>query len=378
MIMAYAIPANKIENNIKKSQKILESEGNYPASFDSFMIRLSLSDGVDIRSLILNNRGFSLDEFTTNIMFSEAAQSGELPVYKDALYNSGYSRYWHGYLAILRPMLLIFDYASIRIFNIIAMGIMLLSLIYMIYKQYGRDTMLVFTFATFMIWPFVIPVSLQYCTASYVALIATIILLKTHKINYSVFFLIVGMCTSYIDLLTFPLITYGIPMFFVLKDNEEKNTVSNIIILIKNGIIWCCGYVGMWAAKWVLATLILKKNIISDALEQVAFRSSSDVGDGSGVAITPLKAIFANACNYTNIIFLAAVMIFFIYVLICRKNKKYEKIFCMANIPYYVLMMLPFIWYGIFKNHSYIHGAFTYRALIISWTSGAYILIRKN
>lgn len=41
----------------------------------------------------------------------------------------GYARYWHGYLVVLKPLLLLLDYADIRILNMIVQLLLLVWLI---------------------------------------------------------------------------------------------------------------------------------------------------------------------------------------------------------------------------------------------------------
>lgn len=43
---------------------------------------------------------------------------------------------------------------------------------------------------------------------------------------------------------------------------------------------------------------------------------------------------------------------------------------------YVPVIIMPVVWYGIFKNHSYTHGSFTYRALMITVYGGMSALVR--
>ena len=40
-----------------------------------------------------------------------------------------YPRYWHGYLAVIKPILLLFDYSDIRVFNMIIQGVLLIYIV---------------------------------------------------------------------------------------------------------------------------------------------------------------------------------------------------------------------------------------------------------
>lgn len=58
-----------------------------------------------------------MDNFTDGIMISQASAARERNVLRQALEVQGYTYYWHGYIIILRPLLLLFDYAQIRVLN---------------------------------------------------------------------------------------------------------------------------------------------------------------------------------------------------------------------------------------------------------------------
>lgn len=64
-----------------------------------------------------------------------------------------------------------------------------------------------------------------------------------------------GISTAYFDFLTYPLVTFGIPMIFCILINE-KNTCENWKEMPIMGIHWGIGYLGMWAEKWLIGTVI--------------------------------------------------------------------------------------------------------------------------
>ena len=313
LIIVQFIPISPISKNAENSQELLMLEGDYPASFDSFMKPMNLNDGINIQSLILNNRGFVSDEFTSKIMLSTAASSTGLPAYKAALDTNGYSRYWHGYLVFLKPLLYFFTYHQIRIINYIVLGGLLVWLTILLFQAYGKNMTVAFLLSLFMVWPFIIPRCLQYCTMAYTTLIALIVLLKSRKkwennpSYLSHFFLIVGMCTSYIDLLTFPIVSYGMCMVVVLAGLKNKSSVDKILYTITYGFIWSIGYVGMWAGKWILGTFVLGKDVIREAIAQIFFRASGTIEESGETVISGIKAILVNLSTYSNILFLIAI-----------------------------------------------------------------------
>lgn len=381
LIIVQFIPISPISKNVENSQELLMLQGDYPASFDSFMKPMNLNDGINIQSLVLNNRGFVSDEFTSKIMLSTAASGTGLPAYKAALDTNGYSRYWHGYLVFLKPLLYFFTYHQICIINYIVLGGLLVWLTILLFQAYGKNMTVAFLLSLFMVWPFIIPRCLQYCTMAYTTLIALIVLLKSRKkwennpSYLSRFILIVGMCTSYVDLLTFPIVSYGMCMVVVLAGLKNKSSVDKILYTITYGFIWSIGYVGMWAGKWILGTFVLGKDVIREAIAQIFFRASGTIEESGETVISGIKAILVNLSTYSNILFLIAILAMLLYLIYSLVKYRHRiSLSIEEGIPYWLLMVLPFIWYAVFKNHSYIHSMFTYRALAVSWFSGIYSL----
>ena len=75
---------------------------------------------------------------------------------------------------------------------------------------------------------------MQFSSVLYIFLIAMIVMLLFHeklKNKYGYFFLIIGMMTSFFDLLTYPVATFGIPiiLFFILENKSlGPNEVGDI------------------------------------------------------------------------------------------------------------------------------------------------------
>ena len=374
LFLVYLIPEERMGKNYESSMEYLSIQKIYPASFDSFMLSLNFKNGITLHNALLNNSGFILDEYTSRIMLEKAVLEEDLPPHLAALSVGGYRRYWHGYLVFLKILLLFFDYPQIKVINIFLMSSLLLVFCSLLYRKKSSDKMILFLTALFLIWPFVLPLSLQYCPLSYLVLIG-LIFLPQNKSCYSQYFLLLGICTSYLDLLTFPLVVYGVPMFFILTECENLSVKNNLLLILRLLLNFSFGYLGMWFGKWILAECMLQEKVLADAFNRILFRASSSTGDNADITINAFTSICANLGNYSNFIFLSVFLI--LLILLFQKwhsNKGYKFIFCMRNVPYLVLMTFPFIWYVLIKNHSYIHGFFTYRNMIIFWLPLFYIL----
>lgn len=86
LTVAYSIPNDWISDNILASLKMLSDEGDYP----------SLNSGM--------KRATRLDNYSDRVMITTSnGDVGKSPL-ENALYTNGYSRYWHGYQILLRPL----------------------------------------------------------------------------------------------------------------------------------------------------------------------------------------------------------------------------------------------------------------------------------
>jgi len=388
LLAVYALPVENISLHVKQSETVFEEEGMIPAFLPDILINVNWSNLHSLKALLLNNRITMRDGVTDHLMLANAAYDGDeslldktLNVYhysNDEKSNvESYARYWHGYLVVLKPLLELFTYKQIRIINIIIMAFLSGWLLLEIKKRLGKKELCVFLFALCFFMPFTVPICLQYCTVTYTVLFFSIILFNKyeyftkHKL-WGNFFIFAGMVTSYVDFLTFPLVTLGIPLIFLYL-LDELNTGFGIKRMVYYCVMWCEGYLGCWAMKWVLATVIIKENVISDAINQIIFRTSSI--DAEATEIGLLYALGKNLLNYSNIVYIALVVPGILF-LVTRIVK--EKINCWLMLKQrYVLLIIacfPLVWYIVIRNHSWIHDYFTCRSLFITVYAGVSFL----
>lgn len=90
--------------------------------------------------------------------------------------------------------------------------------------------------------------------------------------NMCYVFLIIGMATSYVDFLTYPFVSLGIPLvIWLILDNEEK-VIQKLGKMVWNSGFWCAGYAGMWAGKWILGSILLPEaGSLKAALESISY-----------------------------------------------------------------------------------------------------------
>ncbi len=193
-----------------------------------------------------------------------------------------------------------------------------------------------------------------------------ILLKKDTNKNVGVVFFIVGSVTSFMDLLTEPLITLGLPLiiYILLMQKQRTSLKQDIISFIKLSILWGLGYALTWLMKWILVSLIYNRDIIQNALQQAKFRSTGMKQYGYLTVIGKNLKFLSPIVISIN---LALVIIYSIIKLIKNRNGKINaKQNLYTTIPFICSVILPFIWYLALRQHSYIHTFFTYKILIIT------------
>lgn len=369
----YCLPVRAIQEHVRVSVDAFLEEGDNPFVLSEY-------------------KGSSLDNTTDAIMLGNAVYQSDLPAYQAAmkagraeldnehtqlalkkyldqdlgLTLTSYERYWHGYLVVLKPLLLVFNYVQIRILNGIVMAILVLLILRQLWKRDLRRGMLAFLLSVAGLFPMALPYSLQFSTSFYVGAGASLFLLcRYEKIKekeqcIEMFFL-AGALTSYVDFLTYPIYALGIPLVLcIVLDNENiGNELKRIVACTCS---WGSGYLLMWAGKWLIGSALLKENIFADALQTVMGRASGEVG---AEQISRIMAVLRNFYIYFNLygVLLAGILILWVGIW-CFRNRKVMK------MDQALLLLLvaagPICWYLVTANHAYIHYWFTFRNLSVS------------
>ena len=278
-----------------------------------------------------------------------------------------YARYWHGYLIFLRPLLVIMDYQGIRILMQVITIILMIVMLGLIAKKINWQIAVMFLIGFLSIDIFIAARAFNAICVFIIAIVSTIFILlkKDSEKNIAINFFVIGSITSFIDLLTTPLVTLGIPIivYLLLIQKHGKNLKECLIELIKICLMWGIGYGLTWATKWILVQLMYNRPIIQNALTQAQVRTVTNK--------TTFLNMMINIGNFLSYeVIFANIMIMISYAIIMLvKNRNKElniKNNIVQSIPYLIVAMMPLAWYAVLKQHSMIHRFFTYRALVIT------------
>ncbi|MFL2109896.1 hypothetical protein [Marinilactibacillus psychrotolerans] len=352
LALAYSIPNSFIQSKANHSISAITEEGDY-------------------RLLNPEDYGSRLDNSTDRLMINTALKGSANPLY-EAMDNSNYARYWHGTQIILRPLLMFISYTAIRQIYGFLLVLLIGLTFYFILKKLDVFVALSFLVSLMFVRFYTFFLSMQFSNIFVILFLALIYLMSREdqyfkKRYYIDFFIIVGAISNFVDLLTTPLITLGVPLILIYywkSKNEEPFLLDTVKQTLGNSILWGLGYGVTWGLKWIIASLVLKRNIVLDAITQILFRTEGDK-NWPVSRIRMLELNFNLMFNKLNILFLAMVLLAFIgFIVINRRNIKFKFNYFTAGIL--VTGLFPYAWYIILANHSQIHFWFTYRLQYVS------------
>lgn len=348
----------------EESLQLLQLEGEYPLAN------------------VMHNYGFyyfslfepmTLDNATDGTILRTVFAEQEGNPFVRAMSMNDYSRYWHGYKVLLKPIFYFMTYWDFRVLNSLLQIMLVGYIAFMIWNETKRrGYVLAFLSSYALLMPMAIFLSLQYTSVFYLTFGGTLFAIKKkeyllEKSRYIYFFLILGMLTSFFDLLTYPLAVWGLPLiwWFVTLGEEMsgKNRVQKVIL---SAISWAMGYSLFWAMKWIVATPILKQNVIKDAISQIFYR----VGEVEYYSQHLLEAygrwevFYSNWRVYEYGIYSAILVAWILWAMIqcVRKGWKIQG----KSGAFLLISASALVWYFVLSNHTTIHHFFTYRIYNVS------------
>lgn len=396
--LAFCIPASMLEENALQSQLLMEKEGDYPSEYASvkngnhhdnyttyYMLEIAVQP--------INNpliESLEAKRFEVKSEMTEETQNSGFGHMIVGDSNSQYSRYWHGYVVLLRPLLVFFNVLQIRLIAQIVFFCLLAALIsvitYCLIRQHKNACIVgVLLTLSFMCLggaqaTETLPLSFSFslsCLGS-ICVLKVRTLRKEKGVLFSrnfklfIFFLILGAMTLFFDFLDNPILTLCIPLSIFLichdKFSSFKILMTTILVAIAG---WFFGYFVLWVCKWIIVELFTGIHVFEDAFEHAALYSGFETLDR--LPSTGALAAFEYNLRNTGIMQLpimisgVAAIACTIYLIIKYKknsndNKKEELV---KIIGLLCISLLPFLWYSIFSTHSIMHASvIAYRTLI--------------
>ncbi len=373
LLVISLIPSTHLKENIGSSVNVLKNEGIYPSvgipwrkiTLDNYTDALMLNTAYSINSAVAFKSSLINKRYYDGSSGKNQLDNLEEIYNKNVEPNTGYERYWHGYLVFLRPLLVVFYYDVIRILNAVLLYSGFLYLLFLTLKKLGKKLTIALLVGFVVVDFFFIWKSLQFSSIFHIAIFSSIYLVLHHKKvqNHYLLFFIVGGLTSFFDLLTAPLITLGLPLICLVYLNK-----SNVKTVILHCFAWGAGYLLLWLSKWVLVELLFAPGAIQTALKTISSRTISEP-DPNFSYLQTIKLNIFQLIGYhksNKIIVLVTGIITAVFLLrYISFNKKKTRL----AVSWIFIGIIPYAWYLIAANHSYLHVWYTYRIQLISVVS---------
>lgn len=376
LYIVFLLPYKPIEQHVRDSIQVFGIEGTYPTmNEDNSKTLDNWTDALILTNAFYENTDVGILERAVGVYrpeFPDGVPTQSLISYfnggKDYV-SHGYARYWHGYLLLIKPLLSITDYLGIRDINQIFQLLLMFITAVLLWRKLAFKYASAFGAAMLFLRPDAVSFSMQYSPVFYISILGILAVVLFHdklevENRYLYFFTLLGIITNYFDFLTYPIAALGLPLTVWICKSGKKTSAEYLFKIILYSICWGFGYCGMWIGKWVIAGGILHVNVIQDALNQIVFRTSSEAGQ---ISFTRGQVILRNLTTGFGLHFAFGAMVPIAACIIntVRYKGRISEVICNI-VPYFIIGIMPFVWYAVMGNHSYTHHWFTYRTLVVT------------
>jgi len=354
LVTVYAIPNDWIQENVDSALGVLDSEGAYPHYF--FDYPYGQADNNTDKEMYIN----LIKEDGTS-----ALQAAMVP---------RYTRYWHGYATVLRPLSTFLSITNIRYFNMVIMIFLLCISFWKISQHLNTAVAISFLLGLITIFCWLSPFNLQYFTVTALTLIFSLLVLPAQQCKYMrnlpLLFMCFGSLTNFFDYLTFPILTLGYPLILLLllrsKDGGKHTLVSEMLFLFVCSASWFAGYGFTLLTKGVVGTLVTETNVMLEIFENALIRVNGALPDGYSSGASAWMAIRYNADAFFNNRNLCLMAGSFLCLAAAAYRKRISPHGLTVFLPLLVAALFPYLWYAILENHSIVHCYFTFKSQAVT------------
>lgn len=404
MAAAYSLQQSAIKRHLRASLPLLMSEGHNPRPLlDSPPLQLdNFTDALMLDTALVTTPGGRLDAAMgayNGYVIEQEGLSTILALQKSVEGRSrpgAYARYWHGYQVFLRPALVFLSYQGIRYLNMLLLAALGLMVAWAMYRKAGLAAVIAFAVSVAITGFYLVPLSLQFSSTTYLMLLATLaVLIWPGRTPFACvsfeFFFVVGMLTSFLDLLTAPLLTLGIPLAVSLvlssRNGPRRPMITYAFDGIKDSLAWSLGYAAAWASKIAIAAVVVGPEIVTGAKAAFTLRAGMDAA-----APPVLDAVLNNVLSLFPLVpfdpgvpglakiphpwaFVAglAVAVAVGAWLLLTGSVRVGGFRHAA--PVLLVVPLPYLWFAVASNHSMEHYWFTYRIQAIAIFAIVYFVL---
>ena len=360
------LPDRAIQKHVSQAALSLHERGEYPnAIIDEVACRQdNFTDAIILNQIFCIDRSHPLKSAMSAVRgcsenpYDVTGALLQTTRYEPDIIPLTYPRYWHGNTFLFRFLLSFMNYSNLQWLMFAVSTLLLIFFVIGYYPRAGIWNTIAFVLSWLLVYGFIMQFSMQFFPVLALALICSILIIP-HDDNpayIAMLFFVIGCLTCYFDLLTTPLLTFGWPLsvWISLQKSSTLKLKENLLQITGWGALWGTGYGLTFVSKWALGSLILKTNVLRDATDQVAYRmASSDFTRWD--AVTQNFSMLPLSMLLTVLILLCILM-----VLRFRAQGGTKALLLLMTA------LLPYVWYLLVANHSYLHAWFTYRLQAVS------------
>lgn len=310
-----------------------------------------------------------LDDTTDHIILEDCFDDGEEAAIVRATDMNNYGRYWHGYVAILRPIFYFIDYWDFLLVNGFGQLFVMGCVGYAVYKATRKKRyLLAFFCSCAFLTPMATAMSLQNSPVFYISMLGSLFclcrtewILEKQRRYY--LFLILGILTCYFDFLTYPLLSFAFPFCWLMAAADEKlDSRSGWKLLFGGGTSFVIGWGGFFVIKWLVQAVILGPEILKQGLSAVFYRMEGSLEEELRLlhqTYNRIDTLYNNFRHYFFPLFILILLAWIVFFAYCfwRRDLQIKS----QQLIYAAVTLTSVAWYLILNNHTSIHHLFTYR-----------------
>ena len=370
LVMEKSIPNNRSRTNIINSKEYYQEYFKQYDNLSFIQTKYSMlnvhGDLSTISIIYLENNKDLIKEFIENnydFNGTDKIKSGQ--GLNSFSITGDYSRYWHGSLIILKPLLSFFTMKYIYYIYLVCLSILFFLLLVKLFKH-SKLLGVLFTISSIVVNMFYTSFSDSLYYVFLISIIGSLILINMYEKknkNIDKLFLVIGMLTAYFDFLSCETVTLTIPLFIYVYLFIKDNRKVNYKLLINYALLWLFGYIFTFIVKWLFVFIYyhgsVSSKVFSPMKERVYYERSNIFVMFYNNIVSAYKFIYPLDNNIVKIGILILGVISFVMLLIKSKNR-------INYICLFMISLIPFGRYFILSSHSDYHNYFTYRAFIIT------------
>lgn len=397
-VSACFMPDDLVNQNVKVSLKYMLEEGKYPSAYANNKYLYSqradnYSDAIFLNVVYNMTKTAPLQaaacDYIGNAEGDHPVEVAENMVNTDDYSLFSYARQWFGTAAVLRFFLVLFDYQQIRVMSQYFLYILLGIAVLLVNKTIGFKEAVAFLASVSIVSLDVTASSANLAGAFYCMLAGVIMVCTLYydgNIPKCMVMYIVGAVTAYFDLFSTPFLTVVVGIFILLidyKNHSINNLTEGLKEMLRLSFSWLAGYIILWMAKWLFASVLSGTNVFADAIKEMYAQSVQinviDWGPDTtwGYITESLRLCFENMfpVNYIKIVMekigkgpviiflITGITLLFLHWLKVRKETK-ELWFPALML---IIAIFPYICYIVMHTHAFIHFWMWFRMQIIAW-----------